>query len=296
MSKKPTAKAASNLNGPKLYHQRARLALPILVRQAKAMEPIFYGDLAMEIGMPNARNLNYPLGSIGRSLNALGKEMKIEIPMIQSLVINKSQNLPGDGIGSFMMQSAEKYKRLPKQKRKKMFEATHIDVYAYKDWDLVLQKLGLNPVDSENEKLIKGAKGSRGGGEGKEHQRLKNYVYKHPELFRISNVHEAKEEKLASGDRIDVSFVNRKSWTGIEVKSIISNIDDLTRGVFQIVKYNAVMSAELAAKGHRSDVNTMLVIESQPIHEIVGLANTLSVKIIWVKRKGEQYEIISGMP
>ncbi len=56
-----TARIAKGIFGDKLYQLRARVALPILVRQATAQQKITYGDLAEEIGIPNARNLNYVL-------------------------------------------------------------------------------------------------------------------------------------------------------------------------------------------------------------------------------------------
>lgn len=64
------------LQGDKLYQQRARLALPYLVRQAKANKKIYYSDLAHEVDMPNARNLNYVLGEIGTALESLAKATK----------------------------------------------------------------------------------------------------------------------------------------------------------------------------------------------------------------------------
>ena len=67
-------KAYDFLAGDKPYQQRTREVLPILVRQAKAAQKIYYSDLAAEIGIPNPRNLNYPLGSIGNALKALDKE------------------------------------------------------------------------------------------------------------------------------------------------------------------------------------------------------------------------------
>ncbi len=63
-----TAQISEPLIGDKLYQKRARLTLPLLVRQAKAEEPITYENLASELGMPNPRNLNYVLGSIGKAL------------------------------------------------------------------------------------------------------------------------------------------------------------------------------------------------------------------------------------
>jgi hypothetical protein len=46
------------MSGDKLYQERARRAMPILVRQALASQPIYYSDLAEELGMSNPRNLN----------------------------------------------------------------------------------------------------------------------------------------------------------------------------------------------------------------------------------------------
>ena len=92
----------SDITGNKLYQIRARKALPILVRQAIAEQPIFYSDLAFELQIPNPRNLNYVLGAIGNSLKKLSGSWKIEIPLINVLVINKSNYLPGEGINWFI--------------------------------------------------------------------------------------------------------------------------------------------------------------------------------------------------
>jgi len=61
-----TAKIAGPISGKRLYQERARAALPLLVRQGHAESPIYYSELAVELGMPNPRNLNFVLGSIGQ--------------------------------------------------------------------------------------------------------------------------------------------------------------------------------------------------------------------------------------
>jgi len=90
-------------NSPKekLYQLRADKALPILVRQAVAGQPITYKDIAQEIVMPNPRNLNMILGYIGEKLIKIGKDSNRDIPPINCLVINKDTGLPGRGIGWF---------------------------------------------------------------------------------------------------------------------------------------------------------------------------------------------------
>ncbi len=81
-----TGQIAKALSGDKLYQERARKALPILVRQALANQHIYYSDLTIELGMPNPRNLNFVLGSIGQSLQQLSTTWQEDIPPINCLV------------------------------------------------------------------------------------------------------------------------------------------------------------------------------------------------------------------
>lgn len=76
-------------DGSKLYQQRAKQALPLLVAQAKAGNTITYGLLAREMEMPNPRNLNHVLGAVGDELENLSRRWKETIPAINCLV-NKS--------------------------------------------------------------------------------------------------------------------------------------------------------------------------------------------------------------
>ena len=144
MAQREPAKKAFHMQGDKPYQKYARAALPLLVRQAKARKPITYGSLAKELGMPNPRHLNYPLGSIGTSLQRLGGEWKQPIPQIQTLVVNKNTRLPGSGIDEFMDGFAD---LSPKQQRERV-KATHSKVYDYQRWDDVLRALELKNAKS----------------------------------------------------------------------------------------------------------------------------------------------------
>ena len=100
------AETVHGFDGDKLYQQRARTVLPMLVRQAWSGQPIRYEMLAAEAGISNPRNLNYPLGCIGERLDALADEWEEEIPHIQSLVVGKATGLPGDGFDGFLRRQA----------------------------------------------------------------------------------------------------------------------------------------------------------------------------------------------
>lgn len=128
-----TATISEPISGDKLYQERARAALPLLVRQAQAGVPVFYSDLAEELGMPNPRNLNYVLGSIGQSLERLSKAWNEKVPPIQCLVVNKGTGLPGEGIGWFLVKK-EDFAALPLRQKREIVEAELQHVYSYPRW------------------------------------------------------------------------------------------------------------------------------------------------------------------
>ena len=145
----------SHMDGDKLYQKRARKVLPLLVRQAKARQPITYERLAIQLDMPNPRNLNYPLGCVGTSLQRLAEDWREPIPQIQLLVVNKNTRIPGAGIyGSvgFLDDAAA----LTVDQRLERVKDMQREVYAYPRWDDVLHALGLentNPAVTREEIL-----------------------------------------------------------------------------------------------------------------------------------------------
>ncbi|NOY73142.1 MAG: hypothetical protein GXP14_12360 [Gammaproteobacteria bacterium] len=275
-----TAEIAEPLSGDKLYQQRARKALPLLVRQARASTPITYEDLAHELNMPNPRNLNYVLGSIGQTLLNLSKHWNINIPPIQCLVVNKNTRLPGEGVGWFITDLSH-YKKLSNKQRRQLVNAELQKIYAFDKWSDVLNTLGLNTDQSDFKKLNKKASQLKGGGEGPEHKKLKTFVANNPQIFGLpsSSGPGEKEHSLPSGDSLDVFFVHRKEHIGIEVKPHISDSADITRGLYQCVKYQAVLEARQAANGEPQNVRTILVLGGELPDELVPLKNVLGIEV-----------------
>ena len=171
--------AAGFARGTKTYQQRARTALPILVRQANAHQTIFYGELAHEMGIPNPRTLNHPLGSIGHALQDLGWRWGRQVPSIQALVINRSSGCPGAGFASFAP-DAKVFRGATRRERRRLVDRMLDEVFNFPDWDQVLDTfelpravVELPPADEIS------AYG--GGGEGAEHKRLKKAVSVNPQ-------------------------------------------------------------------------------------------------------------------
>lgn len=276
-----TAIISEPISGTKAYQVRAREALPLLVRQAEAGAPIFYSDLAEELGMPNPRNLNYVLGSIGQSLELLSKVWKVKVPPIQCLVVNKSTGLPGEGIGWFLVKK-EEFATLPLRQKRAIVEAELQHVFSYPRWQEVLQALELEAVTSDFTSFVNKASGGFGGGESDEHKALKAYVAQNPKVIGLgaNTPVGTTEYLLPSGDCLDVSFGGKKIWVAAEVKSSVSAEGDIVRGLFQCVKYRAVMEAVLLTESRPQNVRALLVLESKFPESLIPLRNMLGVEVV----------------
>lgn len=271
-----TAKIAESLSGDKPYQKRARAALPLLVREARAQRTIYYSDLAPELGMPNERNLNYPLGSIGVALETLSKEWDEKIPPIQCLVINKKYGLPGEGIGWFTTKK-EDFRKLPRSEQRARVRAELRKVFDYPKWFAVLDTLGLSADYTD---VLDGAKRLPGGGESQQHLRLKEFVAANPRLVRVpASAKVDIEYRLPSSDVLDVLFRVDHDWIAVEVKSAISTADDIARGMFQCVKYKAIIEAYQATLFIPQSARTILVIEGALPANLVTMKEILDIEI-----------------
>lgn len=279
--KNETAAISANLHGDKLYQNRARVALPILVRQAFSGAPMFYQQLASEMEMPNPRNLNYVLGSIGQSLIELGAKWNETIPPIQCLVINQTDQLPGEGFGWFMPSSAD-WKGLTKRQKSTLTQAVMQQIYAYPKWQAVLLALELQAITQNYTKTIEKASNFLGGGESEDHQVLKEFVRLRPGIVGLPNRYGpgVAEKGIPSGDRLDVFFDGGQEWVGVEVKSARSDENDLVRGLFQCVKYKAVLNAMLIAEQRDINARAVLVLEDALPSYLVPLKHMLCIEVV----------------
>ena len=283
-----TAMQTKNMFGDKSYQERARRALPILVRQAASQKPIFYEALANELGMPNPRNLNWVLGSVGVTLQELAQTpgWGEGVPHIQSLVINQQSRLPGSGFEGFLADRLKGYKGLTPAEKRAYLDGYWHDIFAYPRWNDVLKACGLASAKSDAVEIIEEAKNGRsgGGGEGPEHLALKEYVRDHPRMVGLPSGFPSglTEAPLPSGDKLDVLFYARNKMLAVEVKSHKSNNVDLERGLFQCVKYRAVMEAERAFKGGGYSIDAVLVVGKELPDSLKPLQNSLGVEVFEV--------------
>ncbi|WP_162596112.1 hypothetical protein [Methylobacterium sp. 17Sr1-1] len=275
-----TYEIAQDLHGKKLYQERARRILPILVRQAASKRPLSYEALADELSMTNPRVLNYPLGCVGRALIELAESWGGTIPHIQSLVVNKQTGLPGSGFDGFL--NDEGYTWSDSSERRSAIEQYRTKIYEYPYWNDVLSELNLIPAPNYVADLIELASGCKGQGEGPEHKLLKEFISENPAIVGLAVNHPKGqiERGIPSGDRIDVIFHNRQRICAVEVKPKNAPAQDLIRGLFQCVKYRAVLEAHASFAGLGEGVAVCLVLGGGLPKNLVPLRNSLDVKVI----------------
>jgi hypothetical protein len=143
----------------------------------------------------------------------------------------------------------DRFSALPLRQRREIVQAELQRIYSYQRWHDVLDALALNPLRSGFHAIVAAAM-SVHGEEIDRHRTLKEFVANNPEIVGLSASTAAgnTEFPLPSGDRLDVSFAKQRIWVAAEVKSLVSSDADIARGLFQCVKYLAVMEAVLIAE------------------------------------------------
>ncbi|MBC6441201.1 MAG: hypothetical protein GDA49_12505 [Rhodospirillales bacterium] len=302
---------------------------PILLQCAKDRQRITYGDAAeavFQLGLVDKRpSAFYNIGNaLGTLMEALHAQYGKKLPPLNSLVVRKKEGVPSDeavGIRRYIKKHFQKeceYAELTWKERKELFNEQPIwpKVYNYPDWDNVLSEYYENqtgksiprniPLKYDKDRNSAGNYG--GGGEGPEHEALKKYVLKYPKHLksllkqynyraRINNrPARIAEYQFPSLDKADVVYIDPKKPVVIEVKSSISDYHDLRRGIYQCVKYRALLESWIEARdierdeelhwvpqGKSPSVTAVLVTESSLPERLQKVAKKLCVKHVVVK-------------
>jgi hypothetical protein len=253
----------------------------------RPIRPLYYSELAQKIGRLNTAGKGWGHG-MGDVLSIMGQLLKNakgvwgeSIPQIDSLVVNKNgplKGLPDDGIKEFWPD----YPKLTKTEKLNRTRTEHRRIVEFGSrWSDVLRHLGFSETNIVKEETNLSLAAVRGCGESEDHRRLKKFIRDNPEIVGASRDWKSiLEYALPSFDLIDVVFKSADSLIAVEVKSTISDgfVWDYERGLFQTVKYHALLSA--MAHSGRYDVppriKTILVLESRLPGELRGLAAVLA--------------------
>ena len=254
--------------------------IPVLVRWAQGAwdKPHYYSDLSAAVGH-KTNQIGKVMGIIQDILDELQKQSDKKIPTLNGLLSSKASDLPSDGFDYVI----KNYSKLSPDSQKGEVRKLKLQAHLY-EWEWVLDSLGLQPAKIfSSDDLSKMKSYSHGlGGEGKEHKSIKEYICSNPESIGIKKVLFAKNEyDLISGDRLDVYFECKgKKHVAVEVKPSSSPEYDITRGIFQCVKYQAIMDAARVADYGNYDNEVIFVIAGIMSDKNKQLANDLRINFI----------------
>lgn len=253
--------------------------LPILVEWAKAgYTNKTYGDLNKLIGYKKGifSGIGYQLELVSNVLKRLAKECNEDIPTLNTLIINAKTGIPSDGFKEVFPGYDAK---LSIEEKRSLVKKLNSEAINYKNWEWVLASLGLKPKIDIDESSLRSTFTSVIGGEGPDHKAMKEYVATHPESLGIKTSENGENEHvLLSGDRLDVYF--KQANIAVEVKPLSSPDPDILRGIFQCVKYKAIIDAEAAYRGEKADGKTILVIEGVLSKANRAIKDCLGIKVV----------------
>ncbi len=221
----------------KLTSPRALLVLPHLIWYAKMRMTVTYKELANKVGVHH-RTIPWLLGNIRDTICK-----PRNLPLINSIVVNKKTKEPGH---NYLPEGTDP------EENKRELESLQAQVFEYTTWDDLLLELGIQSIPAEVPNLDKEAREyneimARQGGEGgeqDEHRRLKDLIASRPQLINISAMQQADTEHLfLSADRCDILIeLFGNSAAIVEIK--VRQRGELVKGIYQLVKYRALLEAE----------------------------------------------------
>lgn len=268
----------------------AKLVEHVVDHRDRLIVPISYKELAARIGRLNKHGIGHGhgmgnvLGNMGRLLQDLEGRWGEPIPQIQSLVVNLNgplKNLPDEGIKGFWPD----YPHMTRIEKTNRVRIEHQRIAEYGSrWNDVLDRFGIPPVDAVNAGKNDAPRQRGAGGESDQHRRLKEYVRSNPHIVGAGNDWQSfVEYPLPTLDSIDVLFKSSDACIAVEVKSAVSDglPSDYERGLFQTVKYGAVLAAMSEFPEYRIPprIESVLVLESHLPDQYRRLALSLSVTL-----------------
>jgi hypothetical protein len=230
-------------------------------------------------------------GTLGNALAETEVELGLDFPPLNILVVNKAYRRPGIGCDPYFRRytKGRRFENLSWAKQGSVIEEATQDIFKCRNWTRLLQHYELEdllqPVqtlETDDEVIPPPTNGFSEEGESEDHRLLKDYVLSHPAIVIDESIRGwvgTPEEQLPSGDRVDVCFRKEDSIIAVEVKSRISNDADLSRGIYQCVKYRAVFIAWQRALLQVPDAHAVLVIQRDLPTQLAELAERLSIDV-----------------
>lgn len=195
---------------------------------------------------------------------------------------NWSSNYPTavcPGFDGFLTEQGETW--ATKAERRALIEAHWAKIYAYPYWREVLDQLEVEPTVDAATEIIARAGRTGGGGEGPDHLALKELVRSNPHRVGLAIGDDSGEAEycLPSGDSVDVVFRQKRRIHAVEVKPAGAAEADIARGLFQCVKYRAVLEALAGYEHDHRKLTACLALGGTLPDRLIPLRNSLNVDV-----------------
>lgn len=205
--------------------------------------------LEKELDIPKVFS-THPGGVVGALMNSI-HEIAPNAPLINVLVVQSHSGLPGSGANSFIEKRHGEHATKVNDTILKFVATETLASFNHgvEYWKEIYRKLydeAYTPTSDDDEEQPTSEGGWGGPAESDEHKFLKEYIQKNPTCVGLPENQPTGilEQRLSSGDEVDVFFGNEETQVAVEVKSLRSGWKDIRRGIFQCVKYQAVLNAE----------------------------------------------------
>ena len=285
-----------NLEGETWTKRAARIGFPILVRHAGERRKITYSEWGEEIekslkARVNPRNLDKVAGLIGDVCKGYADRTGTRTPEINLMVVNKTTGIPGKGAGLYIKRFCKESlgrrvdpKELAAKEKRAIVKRAAREIFDFPGWEGVLEAYGLAAAGSGRRKTKAGRRRVRpnrrdwhNGPESDAHKDLKRRIASDPRTVGVKTKETGQEEQwLWSGDEVDVYF--KGSAVAVEVKAGNAAPGELHRGVFQCVKYKAVLEAQQISDGEVPMADCRLAIGGRLPDDLRGLCERLGVE------------------
>ena len=117
------------------------------------------------------------------------------------------------------------------------------------------------------------------GKESKAHESLKRKIAGDPAMVGVKTAENGVEEHLLwSGDRVDIYFA--KAAVAVEVKTADAGFSEIHRGIFQCIKYKAVLQAQQKCDCESPTADCLLALGGALPEELQDIAKLLNVRVM----------------
>ena len=146
----------------------------------------------------------------------------------------------------------------------------------------MVTRIGLEPVTGNIDDILKKAANYHRGGESEQHRTFKEFISRNPGVLKLNPAigFGITEYRLPSADMVDILFTEKDLKIGVEVKSEISDTDDICRGLFQCVKYKSLIEAEQIVHDEWPNCRVILALQGPLPPALLIYKNLLGVEVI----------------